>query len=61
MLSEIKKQASDRQLINDWLDRINEHDPACRAEVLDQCKNDKEARAYYVSRARETQAGEQDA
>lgn len=58
MLSDIKKHASDRHAINDWLDRIGENDMVCRDEVLEQCTNDKEARAYYVSRARETETGE---
>lgn len=52
MLSDIKKQASDRQLINDWLDRINEHDPALRNEVLDQCKSNPDVRAFYVKKAK---------
>lgn len=41
---------SDRQKVEAWLDKINEHDPACRAEVMEQCAKDREARAYYVSR-----------
>jgi len=39
--------------VNNWLDRIGETDEACRAEVLDQCAKDPEARAYYVARSEE--------
>ena len=39
--------------VNNWLDRIGETDEACRAEVLDQCAKDPEARAYYVMRSEE--------
>jgi hypothetical protein len=44
------KENSDRAKVNAWLDKIGEHEDACRAEVLEQCKNDPEARAYYVGR-----------
>lgn len=47
-LSQLKNGDTDRQKVNKWLDHINEHDDACRAEVMEQCKNDKEARAFYV-------------
>ena len=43
---------SDRELVNDWLDRINEHNQACRDEVLEQCKNDPDARKFYVQKAK---------
>jgi len=39
--------------VNDWLDRINETDEACRDEVLEQCAKNPEARAYYVARSEE--------
>ena len=39
--------------VNNWLDRINETDEACRAEVLERCAKDPEARAYYVMRSEE--------
>ena len=48
MLADLKSRESDRELVNAWLDKINEHDPGCRAEVLEQCKNDIEARRFYV-------------
>jgi len=52
-LTRLKNASKDRQKVNDWLDRINETDEACRAEVLDQCAKDPEARAYYVARSEE--------
>ena len=52
-LTRLKNASKDRQKVNDWLDRINETDEACRAEVLDQCAKDPEARAYYVMRSEE--------
>jgi len=52
-LTKLKNASKDRQKVNDWLDRINETDEACRAEVLDQCAKDPEARAYYVMRSEE--------
>ena len=42
--------AADLKKVNDWLDRIQEHDPACRKEVLDMCEKDPEARAFYVAK-----------
>lgn len=42
---------TDRELVNDWLDRKSEHDPASRAEVIDACKTP-EGRAYYVGQAK---------
>ncbi len=51
-LADLKNEKSDRQLINDWLEKINETDPACRQEVLDACANDKSARAYYLEQAK---------
>lgn len=41
---------TDRAKINKWLDHINEQDPILRAEVIDICKVDRGARAYYVKR-----------
>ncbi len=51
MLSDLKSRESDRELVNAWLDRIAEFDPVCRAEVLEQCKNDIDARRFYVRMA----------
>jgi hypothetical protein len=45
---DLKQRVDDRVKINKWLDSINETDEECRAEVLQQCKDDPEARAYYV-------------
>jgi hypothetical protein len=39
--------------ITRWLDHIDEADPALRAECLDRCRQDPEALAYYLERARE--------
>lgn len=41
---------SDRQKVEAWLTQIGEHDEAIRAEVIEQCAKDREARAYYVLR-----------
>lgn len=49
-LAELKTRETDRQKVELWLDHINEHDPACREEVLANCKADKECRAYFVKR-----------
>jgi hypothetical protein len=53
-LSQLKNADTDRAKVNKWLDSIGEVDPYCRAEVLEQCKDDPDARAYYVSRYEET-------
>jgi hypothetical protein len=34
-----------------WLDAIDESDPATIAHVLQQCRNDPDARAFYLSEA----------
>jgi len=47
------KANSDRAKVNAWLDHINETDLACRAEVLQQCAEDKSAREYYLKRYEE--------
>jgi len=52
-LTRLKNASKDRQKVNAWLDRINETDEACRAEVLERCAKDPEARAYYVMRSEE--------
>jgi len=39
--------------IRDWLARIEETDPATIAEVMDKCRRDADARAYFVGRAAE--------
>ena len=52
-LSKVKAASENRKKVLDWLDKIGETDEACRAEVLDQCAKDPEARAYYVMRSEE--------
>jgi len=52
-LSKVKAASENRKKVLDWLDKIGETDEACRAEVLDQCAKDPEARAYYVARSEE--------
>ena len=47
-LSELKSEKSDREKVNAYLNHIKEDDMAVRAEVLKQCTQDKEARAWYV-------------
>lgn len=49
----IKPQTA-KELINWWLDHINENDPACRGEVLDACKADPEARKDYIEIAKKS-------
>lgn len=44
---------TDRDKVCLWLDHIKEFDEATRAEVFEQCKNDTEARKYYVGRFNE--------
>jgi len=52
-LSKVKAASENRKKVLDWLDKIGETDEACRAEVLEQCAKDQEARAYYVARSEE--------
>lgn len=49
-LSELKNEKSEREKVSLWLDHIVEHDPVCRAEVLEHCASDKPARMYYLRR-----------
>jgi len=49
-LAELKQLDSDLIMINKWLDHINETDQKCREEVIANCKENGEARAYYVKR-----------
>lgn len=39
--------------IRAWLAHIGETDPACIAEVIEQCQRDAEAREYFIGRATE--------
>lgn len=50
LLNNLKSQTEGIKKVNEWLDRIGETDQACRDEVIDQCRNDKEAMDYYLSR-----------
>ena len=54
-LAYLKSAMGDRDKVNVWLDSIGETDQACRAEVLERCAKDSEARAYYVMRYEERQ------
>ncbi len=47
--------ATDREKIASWLAHIGETDPATIAEVMEHCRTDKQARAYYVGRSAEVQ------
>lgn len=49
-LSGLKNQMSDREKVLKWLEAINETDPECINEVIEQCASDPQARAYYVGR-----------
>ena len=46
--------ASQETAVRAWLDRIEETDPATIAEVLDRCRQDVDARAYFLMRAAES-------
>ena len=39
--------------VEGWLDHIGEHDDAIRAECLDACRQNPEARAYFLGRTKE--------
>ncbi len=41
---------TDREMVLAWLASINETDQLCVNEVIEQCKNDPEARKYYVEK-----------
>jgi hypothetical protein len=56
-LALLKSEGTDRKKVEAWLDSIQEFDPAIRAEVLDACAKDKEARAYFVMRSGEVGNG----
>ena len=53
-LERVKAASEDKKKVLAWLDHIQEFDKDCRAEVIEQCTIDKEAREYYVSRANES-------
>jgi hypothetical protein len=38
--------------IREWLARIGENDPSTVTQVLDQCRDDPEAGAYFLRRAK---------
>ena len=46
------KSQTDRDIILDWLARINETDKVQIAFVIEQCSKDKEAREYYLNYAK---------
>lgn len=45
--------AEEEQAIRAWLIHIDEDDPAIIAEVLDKCRDNPEARAYFLGRSEE--------
>ena len=47
------KNIADLKRVENWLDSIHEFDPAIRAEVIEQCKTDPDARRYFVMRCNE--------
>lgn len=55
LLNSLKNQTSDLQKVNGWLDRIGETDKSCRDEVINQCRTDKKAMDYYLSRYAENE------
>lgn len=42
-----------RELIDWFLDNINEHDPVCRKEVIEECEKDSVARKFFIDYAKE--------
>ncbi len=56
-LAELKNRETDRAKVISWLASIGETDQRCIDEVLEHCKKDQEARAYYVSRHDEEKTG----
>ena len=50
MLNKLKKGLSNRAKVGKWLDHINETNLAIREEVLQACKDDKDAARYFVGR-----------
>lgn len=49
-LADLKEGLTDRRKVELWLDHIGETDTACRDEVLQQCADNRHARAYFVNR-----------
>ena len=47
-----EQKKTDREWVLEWLNEIGEKDFKSIKEVLDLCKNDKEARIYFVKRAK---------
>ena len=47
------KTLTDRDKVLAWLNHINETDQAIIDEVIEACRTDPEARAYYVGRSSE--------
>ena len=45
-------ERSDLVLIGNWLEQIGECDPVIRGYVLERCRTDPAARAYFLRRAR---------
>jgi|GEM_PF-6774575 len=45
--------AEEEKAIRTWLEHIKETDPATIAEVVDKCRNDLEARRYFMKRSKE--------
>lgn len=50
--AELLALLSDLQIVAQWLDQIEERDPAIRDHVLRQCQTDAGARAYFLRHAR---------
>ena len=57
-LANLKDLTADFALINKWLAHIGETDKACIDEVLDACRENPEAMAYFVHRSREVNNGD---
>lgn len=49
--------ATAENAIRAWLAHISETDPAAITEVLDRCRKDAQARAYFLRRASECRSG----
>lgn len=49
-LNQLKNNDSDRMKVLAWLKHIKEDDQRCVDEVINDCKANPEARAYYLMR-----------
>ena len=46
--------ASEEKMVRDWLRRIEEFDAPTISDVINRCRNDLTAKAYFIKRAQES-------